>query len=301
MKHRYAWEAQELHRAEQAVYALAGSGDSVHAACADGRILTWRGSEPSRIRLTAQVPAPVFALALLPDGEVAAGTSTGELFLLDLRSRAVTLRLHAHARAIHAIAGLPDGRIATAGADGALRIWSVGSAGGWSLLRDVPLSDAKLRGMAISSDGQWLAVACGDGPVRVLDTLLFNESRTFEGHAGGALCALFHPTKPVLLSGGKDGHLRAWNLKHDQGQLPALPAHRSSIYALATAPDGSASATASRDKTVKLWDALTMAHRATLDRGGHGHAHSVNAAAWIEAGLFTAGDDRRLLRWMPTA
>lgn len=300
MKHRSAWEAQELHRAEQAVYALAGSGGTVHAAGADGRILTWLGADPSRIRLTAQLPAPVFALALLPHDALAAGTSTGELFLLDLRSRAVTLRLRAHARAIHAIAALPDGRIATAGADGALRIWTIGAAG-WSLLRDVPLSDAKLRGMAVSSDGQWLAVACGDGPVRMLDTLLFNESRTFGGHPGGALSVLFHPTKPVLLSGGKDGHLRVWNLKHDQGQLPALPAHRSSIYALAAAPDGTALATASRDKTVKLWDALTMAHRATLDRGGHGHAHSVNAAAWIEAGLFTAGDDRRLLRWMPPA
>jgi WD40 repeat protein len=295
-----ASEAQELHRADQAVYALAGAGGTIHAACADGRILTWRSSDPSRIQLTAQVPAPVFALALLSDGAFAAGTSMGELFLLDLESRAATLRLRAHARAIHAIAGLSEGRIATAGADGVLRIWTRGSAG-WSLLRDVPLSDAKLRGLAVSSDGQWLAVACGDGPVRMLDTLLFNESRTFDGHAGGALSVLFHPEKPVLLSGGKDGHLRAWNLKHDQGQLPALPAHRSSIYALAAAPDGALLATASRDKTVKLWDALTMVHRATLDRGRQGHAHSVNAAAWIEAGLFTAGDDRRLLRWMPPA
>ncbi len=287
---------REIHRAKSPVYALCGSGDEFLAGCGDGQVLSWSWLQPERIRLTAVVPASVFALALLPSGSLAAGTSDGEFYVLDLNRREATARIRAHAKAIHAIQPLRDARLCTAGADGALRIWQL-KEGRWAMQRDLPLSDGKLRGLDASPDDRWLAVACGDGPVRVLDTERFNERFTFTGHEGGALTVRFHPTKPVLLSGGKDGHLRAWSLIGERSHLPAVAAHRSSIYAIVASPGHDLLATASRDKRVKLWDAATLDHRITLDHARHGHAHSVNALAWLDRGLVSGGDDRRLLLW----
>jgi len=137
---------------------------------------------------------------------------------------------------------------------------------------------------------------------------LFNELHTLPAHqvaaapgvdasATGATALALHPQKPVLVSGGKDGHLRTWRTDQGFGALLELPAHKASIYRIAFSPDGNLMATASRDKTAKLWDASTLAPVGRLDRSAGGHTHSVNALLWCGATLITAGDDRRILAW----
>ena len=120
-----------------------------------------------------------------------------------------------------------------------MSIWRMSSTGvRCRLERQIPLCEEKLRGLAVGQGGRLVAVACGDGRIRVLDTQLFNENVTLEGHPEGALAVAFHPTKPVLVSSGKDGHLRSWMLNGNNRQLLALPAHRSAIYRIAFRSDG---------------------------------------------------------------
>jgi WD40 repeat protein len=140
-------------------------------------------------------------------------------------------------------------------------------------------------------------VAAGDGRVRLLDTTDLNEVHTLDAHEGGALCTAFHPYKPALVTGGKDGHLRVWRTDGDLAQLLAIPAHKAAIYRIAFSPEGTHLASAGRDKMAKLWDAGTMAPMARLDRPAGGHQHSVNALMWCGDALVTAGDDRTLVAW----
>lgn len=289
--------ALEIHRAGAPVYALEALDGEVHCGCGDGTVLTWSMTDPMRISLTAQLSAPVFSARRTVEGLLAIGTFTGELCIIDLRDRIALQRIEAHAGAIHDIGRIGADLIATAGADGHLRTWRR-EGPRWRAERDIPLSEGKLRGLAASSDGGRIAVACGDGPIRVLESGMLNEISTFTGHEGGTTSLAFHPTKPVLLSGGKDGALRVWPDQGGAAELISLPAHRGAIYGIAFNNVGTRFVTASRDKTVKLWDAATLEVIIRLEARDGGHAHSVNAVAWLGDSLISAGDDRRLIRWI---
>lgn len=286
----------EIHRARAPIYALTSLGDGVIAGCGDGTTLRWSPGTPDRIELVAQVPASIFALCEISPLSFALGTAAGELYIVDLKARQALQRIAAHATAIHDIAIIGSDRMATAGADGCIGVWQRAK-GNWAMIRRIPITDMKLRGLSVSTDSGLLALACGDGSVRLLDTVLFNELGTLPGHEGGANCVAFHPGKAALLSGGKDGHLRAWDPREPPRELVSVAAHRSTVYAIGFNPLSPRFATASRDKTAKVWDAGDLNVLQRLDAHAKGHAHSVNALAWLNDELITAGDDRRLMRW----
>lgn len=283
------------------VHALQASANgSLISGAADGRVLRWDPRVPDQVKLIAQVPSPVYCLLELNNLDLLLiGTSHGELFVLAPSQRQVLHRFTAHSNGLFALALLPGHRIAAVGGDGSLSIWGLTntSTTRCAFIRNMPLSDAKLRGLALSPKGDRLAVACGDGAIRILETDGFNEVATCTGHANGANAVVYHPGKHVLVSGGKDGHLRVWSTHDGYRDVLAIPAHRSTIYGIAFDPTGHRLATASRDKTVKLWDALSLDAIAKGANGHHGHTHSVNAVCWSTAGPCSAGDDRRVLRW----
>ncbi|MCC7500984.1 MAG: hypothetical protein IT229_00550 [Flavobacteriales bacterium] len=267
---------------------LSGSGD--------GHVVLWEMDNPDHGELLVKVGQPVFSLHLDPSRErLYIGTDSGSLHVVDLRDRKeIQLLRHQH-KGLYAIQPLPHDRIACAGGDGTLAVYQ--QCERLSLQRIIPLIDGKLRDFAVNGDGTLLAVACGDGTVRVLDTEHFNEKRTHQAHEGGALAVAFHPTKPALVSGGKDGHLRIWSLELDQRELLALPAHKSSIYRITFNTEGTMCATASRDKSVKCWAADSFAPLSRLDRMAGRHSHSVNALLWAGEVLITGSDDRSVLAW----
>ncbi len=291
-----------LHHAHTGpVHALQVSANgSLISGAADGRVLSWHPSAPDHVQLIAQVPSPVYCVLELKDLDLLLiGTSDGELFVLAPSYRQVLHRFTAHSNGLFALARLPGQRIAAAGGDGSLSVWALSNATATrcAFIRSMPLSDAKLRGLALSPKGDRLAVACGDGAIRILETDGFNEVATCAGHLNGANAVVYHPGKPVLMSGGKDGHLRVWNTDDDYRDVLAIPAHRSTIYGIAFDPSGLRLMSASRDKTVKLWDARSLDPITKGLNGHHGHTHSVNTVCWTSAGPCSAGDDRKVLRW----
>lgn len=286
-----------IHRAESPFYALIAARGSILGACGDGAVLTWAPSEPDRIRLFARAPAAIFALAAPESDVLAIGTQAGELILLHMTERRPLFNVMASQGAIHSIASLTGGRMATGGADGSLIIWERDREWALSEARRIPLLDGKLRALVPAPDGSHLATAGSDGHIRLLDAGLFNETATWNGHQGGTTALAFHPTKPVLLSGGKDGHIRVWDLRRSGDELLSIAAHRSTVYALAFDASGRVLISASRDKTVKRWRAHDLTGIERLDAASGGHTHSVNALCTLGGDVFSAGDDRRLIRW----
>ena len=205
--------------------------------------------------------------------------------------------LLAHTGGIFGMVPLDHDRIVCAGGEGSISVWHVPTL---ELERQVPLSDDKLRGLARNKDASLLAVAARDGRVILLETDHFNTVHTIEAHAEGASSACWHPGKPVLITGGRDGHLRFWHAQEDFRALQAIPAHRANIYAIAFSPNGLVCATASRDKSVHLWDANTFDPLQRLDARNGGHTYSVNTLLWVDDRLLLSGGDDRVVRaWSP--
>ncbi|MEM9261488.1 MAG: hypothetical protein AAGA62_17745 [Bacteroidota bacterium] len=112
-------------------------------------------------------------------------------------------------------------------------------------------------------------------------------------------CVAFQPGFPRIISGGRDAQLRFFDLAYSRLPAANITAHLSTINDLAFDPTGRYLATASRDKTVKLWEVdtwqLLKFDEVVRDRG---HVNSVNTLLWLdERTLITAGDDRRILEW----
>lgn len=284
------------------VYALAPAATEGHfiSAGSDGVVALWDLDGAGDARAITRVDEAVFSLLILSaHGLLVVGTEGGRIHVVDLRDGRERHCFVVHRLGIFDLVALGPSRFAAAGGDGTLSIWDVAPDGRSTLWRQLPLGEGKLRGLCHLPDQAWLAVACGDGPIRLLETELFNEVHTLEGHAEGTLCVARHPTKPALLSGGKDGHLRGWALDRHPREVLALPAHRSAIYRIGARSDGALLASVGRDKAVKVWDGRDLSPLARHEGRGAGHTHSVNCLLWLGDRLITAGDDRVLRVFRP--
>lgn len=281
-----------------AVYALQGTANPnlFLSASGDGKVVRWDMRMPDQGEQVADALKPIYCIHFDRERKLLfIGNSEGGLHMVDLAQGEELRHLHAHRLGIFRIIPLGNDRIVCSGGDGTISVWKVPN---MELERQIPLSDEKLRGLAVNMDGSLLAVASLDGRVHVLNTRDLSTRHTIIAHERGAASVCWHPSKPVLMSGGRDGHLRFWRSDADFKALQAIPAHRANIYGIAFNPDATLCATASRDKSVKLWDGHTFDALDRLDLKTSGHMHSVNAVHWCADGtLLSASDDRTIRAW----
>jgi WD40 repeat protein len=89
--------------------------------------------------------------------------------------------------------------------------------------------------------------------------------------------------------------VNAWDMPSQEPRLATLDGHEKHVNALALSPRGDLLATASRDRTVRLWDVASCTEHIRL----RGHTNSVNAVAFTPDGktLVTADADGNIRLW----
>ena len=227
----------------------------------------------------------------------------------------------------------PDGsKIVAACENGIVRLWRVADG---SLLNYYP-TKAEINDLSYSPDGQLLATAGANGRVNIWNTDGIWQ-QTLHGHGGEILSLSFHPDGHTLASASADKTVRIWqvnkpafladggiysiavspvspetfattgwngkidlwrkNPDNSRKLLLTLPGHQTTVTQIQFSPDGNILASASWDKTVKLWRIKDGTLITTLE----GHQDGINsiAFAWGKKGylLASGGADKTIKLW----
>jgi len=225
------------------------------------------------------------------------GQGSGGVHIVNLLTKKEIRHLKYHSRPVFEIISHPGKPfLYFLGGDGIL---SIVDSSDYSLRWSLPLSDDKLRTASLDAEREKLLVGSSDGYIRILETAYYNVLNEIKAHEGGVYDMAWL-SEAKLITVGRDGHIRIWDLEADQMiEREAIPAHNFAIYSIDFSPSGSFFATGSRDKTVKVWNPEDLKNPLRIARRGPlGHTHSVNVVRWVSDDLLvSAGDDRDLYFW----
>lgn len=263
---------------------VTGSGDRF--------VAQWNGNTLKQDQFAVKTSKAVYSV-FCAHPYVYIGDAEGGLTIVDAQSGEELKNYNLHKRGVFRILQNPvTGHIYSLGGEGSLAVWQ-----GIDFIRQIPLSEEKLRAMAISTDGERLFVSGNAGIVHELDTGLFNEVNTIA--VGEVILSMsLHPSKSILLTGGKDARLRFHHLLQNLEVVRTIPAHNFGIYDIAFNERLNLCVTTSFDKTIKIWDSNTFESPIRLEHESGGHSSSVNSVLWQNEKTFiTVGDDRRIIKW----
>jgi WD40 repeat protein len=276
----------------------------------------------------------VWTAVFAPDGATFVTVGGNEVRQWSLTDGAELQMFRPHG-SLAGVAFSPDGRsAATAGWDGAVKVWNLADARAVKKLR--AHGGGNVNDVVFRGDGRILLTAGDDRTARLWDVATEQEIRTLAGHADRVLRAAFSLDGRRVVTASADKTARIWDA--DDGRLlheltghawPVLAAefspdghwvvtagaddvatlwnadtgksirsftgHTAAVTSASFSPDARRIVTGSRDANVKVWDALTGKELLTLK----GHADEVTVAKFSASGrsILTAGADGAAILW----
>jgi len=162
----------------------------------------------------------------------------------------------------------PDGqRIVTSG-DGVSFVWESSTMDLAATLEHGETAPS-IGDVAISPDGETVAVATSSGEVQLWDVETETVLRTLVGHVGVVNSVRFSPDGRLLATAGVDGTSRVWDTS-SWVQERLFTGLQGSVKDLDFSPDGTTLVTAGEDGTIRFWtldaDTLIATARASVTR-----------------------------------
>ena len=142
-------------------------------------------------------------------------------------------------------------------------------------------------GVSFEKAGQRL-VSCSSGwnTAEIWDMDSVKQVATFEG-GWDLMCCDWHPSKPLVLIGGKDNTVRLWDLRSSAAPTK-VEGHRNTVTTVRWNPfnDGATFCSGGRDHTFRVWDTANLRLDAMCrdEAGGE-----VRCSAWCGADLVAYG------------
>ncbi len=285
------------HRA--AIYALekGNANNTFLSGAGEGWIVEWEMPQSENGQLKATVETNIFSLCHLPkENLVVAGNMNGGIHWVDLVDPNQTKNIAHHKKGVYAL--LPIGNsLYSLGGDGLLTKWAITQK---RSVESLQVSHERLRSITYWKHEQCLVIGSSDGNIYLIDETTFQVKHTIQNaHDNTVFSLQLHPNQAYLISGGRDAHLKVWDLQNNFECISDQAAHWFTINTIAIHPTLPIFATGSRDKTIKIWDSTTFQLLKVIDTARNGgHLNSVNALLWLENNyLISASDDRSIICW----
>lgn len=221
----------------------------------------WEMPAFSNIHTLSVSQEKISSLAINPSGEWLAfgATKLGQLLVWEWQSESYVLKQQGHYFDMNTLTYSADGQhIATGGDDGKVKVWNTTS--GFCFVTFTEHSSA-VATVEFAKQGQVLFSASLDGTVRAFDLVRYRNFRTFTSPTPVQFSSLaVDPSGEVVAAGSTDSfEVFIWSVQTGK-LLDVLTGHDGPISALAFSPTGNQLASASWDKTVRIWNVFGRSH-----------------------------------------
>ncbi|KAF9295998.1 hypothetical protein BGZ88_000947 [Linnemannia elongata] len=136
-----------------------------------------------------------------------------------------------------------------------------------------------INSCSYSPDGRTFTIGLNNGDLELYDSSTWVKTRTFRGHTGSVLKFAYSLSNLHLVSGGRDGTVRLWDVHSDQPRL-TLDDYSEPVATVAFSPSGHQFASAG-GRTIWIRETKTGAHLFSLNE----HTLSVTSVAFSPSGL----------------
>lgn len=179
----------------------------------------------------------------------------GQLLVWEWQSESYVFKQQGHFNNMAALSYSPDGQyIVTGGDDGKVKVWNTNS--GLCFVTFTEHSSS-ISQVTFTSSGMVVVSASLDGTVRAFDLHRYRNFRTFTSPRPAQFSSLAVDVSGELVSAGAQDSFEIFLWSMQTGRLlEVLGGHEGPVSSLCFSPVQSVLASASWDKTVRLWDMM---------------------------------------------
>ncbi|XP_074561524.1 coatomer subunit beta'-1-like isoform X1 [Curcuma longa] len=178
---------------------------------------------------------------------------------------------------------------------GTVGIWNYQSQ---TMVKSFEVTELPVRSAKFVARKQWVVAGADDMFIRVYNYNTMDKVKIFEAHTDYIRCVAVHPTLSYMLSSSDDMLIKLWDWEKGWMCTQIFEGHSHYVMQVTFNPkDTNTFASASLDRTVKIWNLGSPDPNFTLDA----HSKGVNCVDYFTGGdrpyLITGSDDQTAKVW----
>lgn len=279
------------------IFTLAQPNNSqlLYTAGNDKGVVIWDLEKMAFQKLLCKVGSSVYVLKAIPNTNLLAiGMRSGQVLLLDSTDQTLVANWKTEHGAVFSIQILMDKQEMIAiGEEGYAYVWDLRT---YQLLYRFKIAETTVRTIAVSNDQQQLAFGDKNGVIHVYQADDYQERIKKQIHSMPVTSLIYMNNH--IISGGRDAQLFKLE-SNNLDTIQQITPHMFTVYSIDNGGHDDIFATASRDKTWKIWkeEDLTLLKNVSRDRFYDSHNLSINAMIWNKDRIFTVSDDKLVKVW----